>query len=87
MELVVRDGSRAAPLGDSPRPWLTVFSHPVHVKTAFLDAEEEFLWTLEYSGVRNVVIDFPSDSPFRYEDGNGFGWGYHELSETQARPI
>ena len=83
MELTVRDGSRPAPLTDSPRPWLTVFSHPVQVETIFLDAEEEFLWTLEYSAVRKVVIDFPSDSLFRYENGHGFGdWGYHELSET-----
>jgi hypothetical protein len=84
IDMIILDGSRPAPLSDPPRPWILPGNHPVQVKLRLLDADEALLWTLAYTGVRRILVDFPSDSPFRYNDGEGFGdWGYHELSAAR----
>lgn len=85
LELVILDGSRPAPLSDSPRPWISPRNHPIHVKLRVLDAIEEFVWALSYTGVRKVCVDFPTDSPFDYHEGQGLGdWGYDELTATDG---
>lgn len=39
-------------------------------------------YTLNYSGIRHVSVDFPSGSPLFYEIGDSFGdWGYDELTD------
>jgi hypothetical protein len=40
-------------------------------------------WTLRYSHVRRVLVDFPSAEPLFHSPGDGFeDWGYHELSDA-----
>ena len=48
-----------------------------------LDGDDKFVWNLSYRGVRRFVIDYPSEDPMFYFEGQGFGdWGYHELTDA-----
>jgi hypothetical protein len=39
-------------------------------------------WTLRYTAIRRIVVDFPSKAPLSYQDGEGFGdVGCHELTD------
>jgi hypothetical protein len=43
----------------------------------------EIEWTLRYSGLRRILVDFPTESPLFFDPGGGFeDWGYHELSDA-----
>ena len=82
LHLEIRDGSRAAPLGQLPRPWTVPDDHPVRVELAILDAYDKVVWTLQYRGIRRILVDFPSQTPLFYQDGEGFGdVGCHELTD------
>jgi hypothetical protein len=40
-------------------------------------------WTLRYTQIRRIFVDFPTDTPLFYNPGDGFeDWGYHELSDA-----
>jgi hypothetical protein len=40
-------------------------------------------YTLQYSGIRQAVVDFPSATPLFYDLGDSFGdWGYDELTDA-----
>ncbi len=40
-------------------------------------------YILNYSGLRHVNVDFPSDDPLFWELGDSFGdWGYDELTDA-----
>jgi len=42
-------------------------------------------WKVSYNTVRRVMIDFPSEQPLFYQQGEGFGdWGYHELTDAES---
>lgn len=83
LELVVLDGSRPAPLNEPVRPWKTPRNHPVRVKLSLLDALDKLVWRIAYKTVRRIVVDYPTEQPLFYREGNGFGdWGYHELTDA-----
>jgi hypothetical protein len=83
LELRIMDGSRPAPLTSPARPWETSMNYPVRVELAVLDAKEEFLWRLSYTGLRRVIVDFPGEQTLFYRTGEGFGdWGCHELTDA-----
>ena len=43
----------------------------------------KLIWHISYKTVRRVVVDYPTESPLFYRDGNGFGdWGHHELTDA-----
>jgi len=81
LSFAVTDGNRPAPLGQPRRPWRAAEDYPVRVKLRVLDAMDKWLWTLDYSGVRRVIVQYARPpEPF-----GGFGfedWGYHELSDA-----
>jgi hypothetical protein len=53
------------------------------VRLSVLDAPHKLVWTLSYNTVRRVMLDFPSEQPLFYQEGEGFGdWGYHELTDA-----
>jgi hypothetical protein len=87
MEMIIVDGSRPAPLSDAARPWNNrAIQYPVRANLTILDAWDRFLWELSYKGIRRMVVDFPSEDPFQYHEGEGFGdWGYHELTAVNER--
>ena len=83
MELAIKDGSRPAPISEVSRPWKRLRQLPVGVTLSVLDANEHFLWSLVYSSMRRVLVDFPPSDPLFYNEGEGFGdWGYHELTDA-----
>jgi hypothetical protein len=83
LKLAIVDGSRPAPLSEAVRPWTTPRNHPVKVKLAILDASDRHVWRLLYKTVRRVVVDYPTEHPLFYQNGNGFGdLGYHELTDA-----
>lgn len=83
MELAVKDGSRPAPISEASRPWKQLRQLPVGVMLSVLDANSQFLWSISYSSMRRVLVDFPSADPLFYREGQGFGdWGYHELTDA-----
>jgi hypothetical protein len=83
LELVIADGSRPAPLSEPVRPWRTPHNHPVTVKLSVLDGWDKLVWRISYKTVRRVLVDYPTESPLFYRDGNGFGdWGHHELTDA-----
>ncbi len=83
LDLIVIDGSRPAPLSEKARPWTEPGNHPVQVKIEVLDSYDKIVWRLWYKNVGRVVVDFPTQEPLFYSDGEGFGdWGYHELSDA-----
>jgi hypothetical protein len=83
LDLVIVDGSRPAPLSEPVRTWTTPRNHPIRVKLSVLDAVDKLVWRLSYKTVRRVVVDFPTEEPLFYREGNGFGdWGYHELTDA-----
>lgn len=44
------------------------------------------LYTLNYSGVRKVVFDYPSDDPlFHYDGRNISDWGYDEVTAVDEK--
>jgi hypothetical protein len=82
LHLDIRDSSRAAPLGELPRPWIVPGGHPVRVELAILDTYDRQAWTLRYTAIRRILVDFPSKAPMSYQDGEGFGdVGCHELTD------
>jgi hypothetical protein len=83
LELVIADASRPAPLTEPVRPWTTPRNRPVQVKLSVLDALDKLIWRLSYKTVRRVVVDYPTEQPLFYREGNGFGdWGQHELTDA-----
>lgn len=83
LEFQVLDGSRPKPLAESSQPWVAIGGYPVRVKLAVLDADDRFLWRVEYRVVRRITLDYPSDDPMFGHSDSGFGdWGYHELSDA-----
>jgi hypothetical protein len=82
LRLDIRDGSRPAPLDQLPRPWIVPGDHPVRVELAILDTYDKLVWTLQYSAIRRILVDFPSNKPLFHQDGEGFGdVGVHELTD------
>jgi hypothetical protein len=82
LHLDIRDGSRPAPLDQLPRPWIVPGDHPVRVELAILDTYDRQVWTLQYSAIRRILVDFPSNKALFYQDGDGFGdVGVHELTD------
>jgi len=82
LHLEIRDGSRAAAPGQPARPWTVPDGHPVGVELAILDAYDKLVWTLEYRAICRILVDFPSQTPLFYQDGEGFGdVGCHELTD------
>ena len=85
LELGIEDGSRPAPLSEPVRPWTTPGDYPVRVRLAVLDGLDKLIWKVSYNTVRRVIIDFPSEQPLFYQQGEGFGdWGYHELTDAES---
>ncbi|QJE00380.1 hypothetical protein HH212_10385 [Massilia forsythiae] len=83
LRLDIADGSRPAPLGQPPRPWVAPGNHPVRVALDILDVYDQLVWTLRYRTVRRILVDFPAEPPLLYRDGEGFGdLGYHELTDA-----
>jgi len=83
LELRVIDGSRPASLSEAPRPWQTRRDYPITVSLNVLDARDQFVWHVSYRSLRRVVIDFPTDEPTFFQEGEGFGdLGYHELTDA-----
>jgi hypothetical protein len=79
----IRDGSRAAPLDQLPRPWNVPGDHPVRMELAILDVYDRQAWTLRYRSIRRILVDFPSQTPLFYHDGEGFGdVACHELTDS-----
>jgi len=79
----VDDGNRPAPLSHKVRPWRVAKPFPVGVALSVLEGDEAYLWTIRYSRVRRVLIDFPTEDPLFHRDGEGLGdWGYHELTDA-----
>jgi hypothetical protein len=57
--------------------------HPVEVQLTVREERGENTWTLKYSRVRRVLVDYPSEDPLFPIGGEGFGdWGYHELTDA-----
>jgi len=84
IKLNVIDGSRPAPLGKPSRRWTNQKNHPVRVDLTILDAHDKLVWELSYSSLRRVLVDFPSDEPLFYSDGDGFNdIGYQELTDCE----
>ena len=83
LTLVVSDGSRPAPLTEPVRIWKKPGNNPVRASLEVLDSYDKLIWRLSYEGLRRVLVDFPTEEPLFYRDGEGFGdWGYHELSDA-----
>jgi hypothetical protein len=83
LELRITDGSRPAPLSAPVRVWESSRNYPVGAQLAVLDAVDQFVWRLSYSGLRRTLIDFPGGETLFYQSGEGFGdWGYHELTDA-----
>jgi hypothetical protein len=83
LEVVIVDGSRPARLSEPVRPWTTPRNHPVRVVLSVLDALDKLVWRLSYKTVRRVVVDYPTEHPLFFQNGNGFGdWGHHELTDA-----
>jgi hypothetical protein len=83
LELVALDGSRPAPANEPGRPWKTPGNHPVRVQLSILDAWDKLVWSISYKSVRRFVVDYPSEQPLFYREGNGFDdLGYHELTDA-----
>jgi hypothetical protein len=83
LKLLITDASRPAPLDEPPRPWTTPRSYPVRVDLSVLDALDKLVWRLAYKTVRRILVDYPTEQPLFYREGNGFGnWGYHELTDA-----
>src|SRR5262245_346189 len=58
LSFTIMDGSRPAPLDLPSRPWYSSSDFPVRVELRVLDAREEWLWTVRYTGVRRVVAKY-----------------------------
>lgn len=83
LNVQIVDGSRPAPISEPARPWGISNQYPVRVEVSILDAYDKLVWDLTYSGLRRVVIDYPSADPLFYFSGEGFGdLGYHELTDA-----
>jgi hypothetical protein len=62
------------------RRWEGPYRLTVELAVAEASATE---WTLRYSGIRRILVDFPSEAPLFFAPGDGFeDWGYHELSDA-----
>lgn len=82
LHLNIRDGSRPAALEQLPRPWIVPGDHPVRAELAILDTYDRQIWGLRYGAIRRILVDFPSNKPLFYQDGEGFGdVACHELSD------
>ena len=89
MQLRIRDFDPLAPKpvasavaddGVDDGPWEGPYRLTVDLAVAEWTRIE---WTLRYSGIRRLLIDFPSDTPLFFGSGDGFeDWGYHELSDA-----
>jgi hypothetical protein len=56
---------------------------PGSVDLSVLDAWDKLVWRLSYKTVRRILVDYPTEQPLFYREGNGFGdWGYHELTDA-----
>jgi hypothetical protein len=88
LDLTVLDGNRPAPLGEPAREWVYGPGFPVRVGLRVLDAYDRLVWTLGYSAVRRLVVQYSTEADlFPSGSGGGFGfgdWGYHELRDAGA---
>jgi hypothetical protein len=86
--LTILDGNRPAPLGEPAREWAYEPGCPVRVTLRVLDAHDRLVWTLRYSTVRRLLVQYSADADlFPSGSGGGFGfgdWGYHELRDAGA---
>jgi len=56
-------------------------SHNTSVRMKVLGCNMDTLFTLEYTGVRRAVFDYPTEDPlFHYEGAYIGDWGYDELT-------
>ena len=56
-------------------------NHDTAVEIKLLSPYLNILYTLNYSGVRRAVFDYPSDDPLFHYDGNQISdWGYDEVT-------
>jgi hypothetical protein len=88
LDLTVKDGNRPAPLGEPAREWTSQPGFPIRVVLRVIDAADRLVWTLRYSEVRNLKINYSAEADlFPSGSGGGFGfgdWGYHELRDAQS---
>lgn len=88
LDLTVTDGNRPAPLGEPARQWSSEPGFPVRVALRVLDAADLLVWTLRYSEVRHLSINYNAEADlFPSGSGGGFGfgdWGYHELRDAKS---
>jgi hypothetical protein len=83
LKFIVEDGSRPAPLSQPVRPWNDTTGFPVKATLRVLDSADKFIWSISYSKLRRVMLDYPTSDPLFYREGEGFGdWGYHELTDA-----
>ena len=61
-------------------------AHDTAVEIKLLSPHLNTLYTLNYSGVRKVVFDYPSNDPlFHYEGSNIADWGYDEVTAVDEK--
>ena len=61
-------------------------SRDTNVEIKLLSPYLNTLYTLNYSGVRKVVFDYPSDDPlFHYDGSNISDWGYDEVTAADEK--
>jgi len=83
LDLRIVDGSRPAPLGEPARRWQSLTEYRCESNSRSLDAHDENVWHIVYSGTRSVLVDFPSDDPLFQRGLGGFeDLGYHELTDA-----
>src|ERR1700722_8412362 len=75
LEVLVADGSRSAPVTErAAGPGTLSGDYPVNVELTVMDASEKLVWTISYTRVLRVLIDYPSATPLFYNiPGDGFG--------------
>ena len=61
-------------------------AHDTAVEIKLLSPYLNTLYTLNYSGVRKVVFDYPSDDPLFHYDGRQISdWGYDEVTAVDEK--
>lgn len=69
-------------IGDDNR-WEGPYRVTVELAVWRRGEHREIEWTLRYSRIRRILVDFPTESPLFFDRGDGFqDWGYHELSDA-----
>ncbi len=67
-------------------PWdakIKSFMGQPRIEMHVLGAKGDMIYTLNYSGLKQVYFDFPTKYPLFHRLGGSIGdWGYHELTAT-----